>query len=141
MSSEHGPITGGCLCGNVRYSADAEPVVQGACHCSDCQRQTGSPYTVFVGVPADSFTVEGDSLRSFATTGDDHDGTTERHFCSNCGAPVFSLSPLAPGIALLKAGSLDDASWVQPAAEFFVDSAQPWTPRFEGAAQMGRGPE
>ena len=41
--------------------------------------------------------MQGDSLRSFATKGDDHDGSTERHFCAKCGAPVFSFSPLAPG--------------------------------------------
>ncbi len=140
MSREGGPITGGCLCGNVRYSADAEPVAQAACHCADCQRQTGSPFTVFVGVPADAFSVEGETISSYKTSGDDHEGETERSFCSNCGAPVFSASPLAPGVTLIKAGSLDDASWVEPGAEFFTSSAQPWAPRFENAAGFERGP-
>lgn len=140
MSREAGPITGGCLCGSVRYTADAEPMVQGACHCADCQRQTGSPFTVFIGVPSDAFTVEGDTLRPFTTTGADHGGETERNFCSACGAPVFSASPLAPGVVLIKAGSLDDASWVAPAMEFFVSSAQPWSPHFEQATSFERGP-
>ncbi len=140
MSREAGPLTGGCLCGGVRYSADAEPVVQGVCHCTDCQRQTGSPFTVFVGVPSDAFTVEGDTLRSFTTIGEDHEGATERNFCSACGAPVFSTSALAPGVALIKAGSLDDASWLEPAMEFFMSSAQPWSPHFEHAAPFERGP-
>jgi hypothetical protein len=140
VSREAGPITGGCLCGAVRYSVDADPIVQGVCHCSDCQRQTGSPFTVFIGFPAETFTVEGDSLRSFATTGADHDGETQRNFCSECGAPVFSDSPLAPGVILIKAGSLDDASWLEPSVEFFLSSAQPWSPHFEGAAPFERGP-
>jgi hypothetical protein len=140
VNPEAGPITGGCLCGSVRYTAAADPVAQAVCHCADCQRQTGSPFTVFVGVPDDSFTVEGDTLRSFATTGDDHGGETLRHFCSACGAPVFSISPLAPGVTLIKAGSLDDASWLKPGAEFFISSAQPWSPHFEGAAPFERGP-
>jgi hypothetical protein len=135
------PITGHCLCGRVSYSADAEPMVQGVCHCTDCQRQTGSPFTVFVGVPRASFSVEGDTLASIATTGEDHGGETERNFCSACGSPVFSISALAPDVALIKAGSLDDASWLAPAVEFFMDSAQPWSPHFENAGQLARGPQ
>jgi hypothetical protein len=133
-------ITGGCLCGSVRYSADAEPVVQGACHCSDCQHQTGGPFTVFVGVPTDAFSIEGETLGTYNTPGADHDGETQRSFCTSCGAPIFSLSPLAPGVTLIKAGSLDDGSWLQPGVEFFMGSAQPWSPHFADAATYDRGP-
>jgi len=139
VGREKGPITGGCLCGSVRYSADADPVVQGACHCKDCQRQTGSPFTVIVGVPREAFTVEGDTLASFNTTGEDHGGETQRNFCSACGAPVFSIAAVAPQLALIKAGSLDDASWLEPSMEWWTSSAQPWSPRFEHAAQFERG--
>jgi hypothetical protein len=140
MTGPPKPITGRCLCGAVSYSADADPVVQGVCHCSDCQHQTGSPFTVFVGVPRDAFEVEGETLASFATTGEDHGGETERNFCSACGAPVFSVSALAPEIALIKAGSLDDGSWLEPGLEWWMSSAQPWSPHFEQAAQFERGP-
>ena len=51
MATAPKPITGRCLCGAVTYSADAEPVIQAACHCTDCQRQTGNPFSVIVGVP------------------------------------------------------------------------------------------
>jgi hypothetical protein len=114
--------------------------MQAACHCSDCQHQTGSPFTVFIGVPDAAFAVEGDTLTTFKTTGEDHGGETERSFCSVCGAPVFSISPLAPGVTLIKAGSLDDASWLTPQAEFFMTSAQPWAPHFDQAASFERGP-
>ncbi len=140
MSREPGPLTGGCLCGSVRYSVEGDPIVQGVCHCSDCQRQTSSPFTVFVGFPAVAFSVEGNSLSSFSTTGEDHGGETQRNFCSTCGSPVFSTTPLAPDVILIKAGSFDDSSWVEPGAEFFFDSAQPWSPRFETAASFARGP-
>jgi len=133
-------ITGGCLCGNVRYTADADPVVQGVCHCTDCQRQTGSPFSVFVGVPSAAFSIEGDTLSSITTIGEDHGGETERHFCSACGAPVFSFSPQAPGITLIKAGSLDDGSWLEPTLVVYASSAQPWSPRFESATSFERGP-
>jgi hypothetical protein len=135
------PITGRCLCGGVTYSADADPLVQGVCHCTDCQRQTGNPFSVIVGVPSGAFTCSGDSLASFTTTGEDHGGETQRNFCSACGSPLFSVSPAMPDLVFLKAGSLDDASWIEPGAEVWTRSAQPWTPRFEGAARLERGPQ
>jgi hypothetical protein len=140
MGREASPITGRCLCGSVSYSADADPVVQAVCHCADCQRQTGSPFTVFVGVPRAALMVEGDTLASFTTIGEDHGGETQRSFCSVCGAPVFSIAAAAPELALIKAGSLDDASWLEPAMEFWTSSAQPWSPHFEQAARVERGP-
>src|SRR5438105_14969555 len=111
MSSTGKHITGHCLCGSIKYSAAAEPVVQVVCHCTDCQRQTGGPFTVVVGVPRDALTVEGSTLSSFVTTGEDHGGETQRSFCSKCGSPVFSLAAVLPELALIKAGALDDASW------------------------------
>jgi hypothetical protein len=125
----------------VSYSADAEPVVQGVCHCTDCQRQTGNPFSVIVGVPRDALKVEGSTLASYATTGEDHGGETHRNFCSACGSPVFSIAAAVPELAFVKAGSLDDASWVQPAAEVWTSSAQPWSPHFENAARLERGPQ
>jgi hypothetical protein len=135
------PITGHCLCGAVSYTVDAQPIVSGVCHCTDCQRQTGSPFTVFVGVPEAAFEISGESLSSYTTVGSDHGGETERFFCTACGSPVYSLSPQAPGIMLLKAGSIDDSSWLEPAMELYLDSALPWSPRFEAPAQFERGPQ
>ncbi len=125
----------------MTYSVDAEPVVQGVCHCTDCQRQTGNPFSVIVGVPRAALDVEGSTLASFATTGDDHGGDTHRNFCSACGSPIFSYAAVFPELAFIKAGSLDDASWLEPAAEVWTSSAQPWSPHFENAVQMARGPQ
>jgi len=140
MADAPRPITGRCLCGGVTYSVDADPVVQAACHCTDCQRQTGGPFSVIVGVPRAALSVEGSTLSSYSTIGSDHGGQTQRSFCTSCGAPVFSIAAVAPELAFIKAGSLDDASWVEPAVEAWTSSAQPWSPHFEGTAQMERGP-
>jgi hypothetical protein len=134
------PLTGRCLCGGATYSADAEPLVQAACHCTECQRQGGSPFSVIVGVPLDALRAEGATLTSFTTTGDDHGQATERHFCSGCGSPLWSVSGAAPAVAFIKAGSLDDSSWIEPAAEVWTGSAQPWSPHFDGVPQLDRGP-
>jgi hypothetical protein len=140
MAGAPKPLTGRCLCGAVTYSADAEPVVQAVCHCTDCQRQTGNPFSVIVAVPRAAFDVEGSTLASFVTTGEDHGGDTERNFCSACGSPVFSIAAVAPGLTFIKAGSLDDASWLEPAVEAWTRSAQPWSPPFEHTTRFERGP-
>lgn len=106
-----------------------------------CQRQTGNPFSVIVGVPRDAFEVEGSTLASFTTVGEDHGGDTERSFCSTCGSPVFSNAAVLPEMIFVKAGSLDDASRLKPAAEVWTSSAQPWAPHFEGTQQLERGPQ
>ena len=53
-------FTGGCLCGKIRYTATADPVFQGVCHCSDCQRQTGTSFSVIVAFMPPTLTITGD---------------------------------------------------------------------------------
>jgi hypothetical protein len=124
----------------VTYSVDAAPVWQGVCHCSNCQRQTASAFSTIVGVPSNALTVEGEALASFKTISEGYDSTTERHFCSTCGSPVFSTIEAMPQLAWLKAGTIDDISWFEPTAEIWTSSAQPWAPHFEGAARHRRIP-
>jgi hypothetical protein len=140
MSGAPSSITGRCLCGGVTYKADAEPVIQAVCHCEDCQRQTANPFSIVVGVPEAAFSVEGDTLASYTTTAGDSGSDTVRHFCSACGSPLFTLTSSAPGLVIIKAGSLDDFSWFEPTVEIWTSSAQPWAPHFEQAAQLERGP-
>ncbi len=133
-------ITGRCLCGSVTYHADAEPLIHGACHCTECQRQSGTAFSVFVGIPRASLTVEGDTLASFTAKGEDHGTDTERQFCSACGSPIVSFVGAVPDLAFIKVGTMEDASWVDPTIEVWSRSAQPWSPHFDGAARMERGP-
>jgi len=76
-------IEGGCLCGQVRFSGEAEPLFQAVCHCKNCQRQAGSAYSVIVGVPRGALTVTG-TLKTYHDRGDSG-GTVDRHFCPDCG--------------------------------------------------------
>jgi hypothetical protein len=52
-------IEGGCLCGKVRYSADAEPTFVGVCHCKNCQKGTGTAFAVVVALPKAQLNVDG----------------------------------------------------------------------------------
>jgi hypothetical protein len=135
-----GKLDGHCMCGSVTYVSDADPAFVAVCHCKDCQRQTGAAHSIVVGVPADQISVTGDSLKSFATTGEDHGQPTERHFCGDCGSPIYTLSSQLPGVMIMKAGTLDDTSWLQPGLEIWGKSAQPWIETPESRPRMERGP-
>jgi len=117
-------IAGGCLCGKVRYSANAEPVFVGVCHCKDCQKFSGSAFAVVVGVPEAAFLAQG-KLAMYSKAGDTGK-SVERRFCPECGSSIVEATESMPGIAMINSGTLDDASWVKPAMQIFCDSAQHW---------------
>jgi hypothetical protein len=119
-------MTGHCLCGNVTYSASADPAMVATCHCTVCQRQSGSAFSINVVVPRDSFKVSGETLSSFETTGTDTKKAVERLFCSNCGSPIASLAEAWPDVAIIKGGTLDDTSLISPTMHTWTGSAQAW---------------
>ena len=140
MADAPKPITGRCLCGSVTYSADAEPVVQAVCHCADCQRQTGNPFSVIVAVPRDALQVEGEHDRLVR---DDRRGPwrgDRAELLLELRLAGLQRAAAMPEMTFIKAGSLDDASWLQPTMEAWTSSAHQWSPHFEGAAQFERGP-
>jgi hypothetical protein len=114
-------FTGECLCGQVKYQGDAEPVVMLACHCKDCQRSTGSAFLTAVGVPADAVSFTGE-MRTYTQPGGMTGLPLHRRFCVGCGSPVYL------GRVLLMAGTLDDTSFVKPSKVVFCESAQTWVP-------------
>ena len=117
-------MTGACRCGQVRYKADAEPIFTGICHCTSCQKESGGAFNIVVAVPQAALAMDG-SPKSYASTGDSGKQIVSR-FCPNCGSTLVSEAEIMPGVSMIRAGTLDDRSWVNPAMEIYCDSAQPW---------------
>jgi hypothetical protein len=117
-------FAGACLCGAVRYECSAEPVFAGHCHCRDCQKASGSPFTAVMAVLAAAVKITGNVkyYDSKAESG----RTFSRGFCPECGARLFGKSSGLPDLMMISAGSLDDPSWFRPSMDFYVSSAQPW---------------
>ena len=120
--------TGGCLCGAISYGLEQDAVVTAMhCHCLDCQKSTGSGKATIIAIPESSLTVKG-TLKYYSVVGTDG-ATVNRGFCENCGSPVMSLVVGLEGwegIKLIKAGSLDDSSWVTVNASIWKSSARHW---------------
>jgi len=118
-------ISGGCLCGAVRYESSAEPLGSAICHCTDCQHVSGSAFSVNVVVPASSVRFKGESLASFAHKGGSGKSLS-RKFCQNCGSSIATEAEALPGALIIKAGTLDDSSWLKPNTHLWTNSAQSW---------------
>lgn len=118
-------MSGGCLCGAVRYDVQSEPLMQLVCHCTHCQKQAGSAFSTIVGVPEAALTVSHGAAKTFIDHGESGQ-PIERQFCDTCGSPLFSKVAAAPGMVFIKTGTLDDSSWFTPSAHIWTKSKQPW---------------
>jgi hypothetical protein len=122
-------LTGGCLCGDIRFVATSEPLGTLACHCADCQRYIGGGPAYQMTFRRDDVTIEKGEPRRFRKAGDSGHGL-ERSFCATCGAPLFTDLDKAPEFKIVNAGALDDQTHFNLKAHIFAASAPPWR-RFE----------
>jgi hypothetical protein len=136
------PLTGGCQCGAVRYAIGAAPATFYLCHCTDCQRQSGSGFGTSLQIRTDSLEVTGATAEFARTAGS---GRQMRcTFCPACGTRLWHARAEATGFASLKSGTLDDPTWLRPAAEIFTARRLPWVRtgpaplQFPGQPDMAR---
>lgn len=115
---------GGCLCGKVRYVIHEAPALTALCHCTHCQKQSGSAFSVNLVVASAVLDTVG-VLATFVDTADSGQ-KLERKFCPCCGSPVYTRPLGNPAVTYLKAGTLDDTTRVRPDTQVWVASAQQW---------------
>lgn len=116
------PLTGGCPCGAVRYAISAFPLFLYACHCTDCQRQSGSAFALNMPVATEAFRVVAGTptgWRRLAPSG----ATVVSWFCGDCGGRINGERIGRPELTVVRAGTLDDTSWLSPGAHFYTRSA------------------
>jgi hypothetical protein len=92
------PMTGGCLCGAVRYESTGEPGFALLCHCRDCQRQSGSAFAAGWRVPAAGFRVTQGEPKLYLRAADSGNEIT-RAFCPDCGTMLFLRVSARPDLA------------------------------------------
>ena len=121
---EFEPLTGGCLCGTVRFEVTAPPISASYCHCRRCQQRTGTAASAQARLAPDS-------LRMLA--GDASLGTYEppdgfaKLFCVDCGSALFSHSP-DRSVWAVRLGAFDGDPGIRPQWRQFVAYAAPWEP-------------
>ena len=119
------PLNGRCQCGALQYSVSAAPIMIYACHCTNCQKQTGSAFVLSATIPEDSLSfTAGEPARTEWKS----DSGTERFglYCGGCGTRIANGQTPSIGFYSLRAGTFDDTSWVRPAGHIWMRSAQSW---------------
>ena len=114
-------IIGGCLCGSVRYTCDADPLDPHMCHCNDCRKQAGTAFAMIIDVPREALQLSGRPLKSYTNKGDSG-GKVVRKFCDQCGSPVLVELETYPDLIFINAGTLDNANAFEPEAEIWTQS-------------------
>jgi hypothetical protein len=118
------PVEGGCQCGAVRYRLKASPLSVYNCHCKDCQRYSGAAWSMSMPVRASDFDPSGVTVT--------YDRVAESgrvivmHFCGHCHTWLWNEPRSAPGLLVVRAGSLDTMDWAAPVGNIWTNSKAAW---------------
>lgn len=125
MGASGSVMSGGCLCGAVRYEIGAAPVVSCHCHCGLCRRASGAAFVTWTSVPASSFRWTRGAPRAFRSS-----AWATRHFCGDCGTQltfrVDAQVEAADGTLDVASASLDEPGAVAPAAHIWLSARLSW---------------
>ena len=124
-NSVSNPITGGCLCGNIRYSVSAPVEKIIACHCTHCQKSSGTGASHNAAVPTAAVTFTSGKPKRYADTAASGN-VLNRYFCGDCGSPIYSQREKLPEMMVLKVGTLDAPNEMKLVMNIWTDSARPW---------------
>ena len=113
-----------CCCGSLRAEATGEPTFVGACHCTECQRRTGSPFGVSTYFLKEQVRTEGPN--KVYVRGSDSGRQIELHFCPDCGSTVFWRAEFVPDLIGVAFGALADPSMPWPTLSVWETTRHPW---------------
>lgn len=117
--------TGGCQCGAIRYEFSGDPKLVVACHCTDCQRQSGSAFGMTLVVDEADFRLTQGELKTFSS--ESAAGRAKLGaFCPDCGTRIYHKPEWRKGSVSVKPGTLDDTQWLQPTVHLWTNSKQGW---------------
>jgi hypothetical protein len=136
--SDQKVLVGGCLCGALRYEATGTPGMTAICHCRMCQRASGGPFMGLLFMPTDAVRVtrgEPRISRIYCSS-----PTSNRHFCGDCGSPLF-FEPHTRSLTAVTVGSLDDPHDFKPQMHLCTESAMTWLDIRDDAPRYDRKPE
>ena len=111
---------GSCLCGDVNFTYKSDPKMFVMCHCTDCQKSTGSAVASIIIIPEKDFDIKG------VTGSFECEAKVTRSFCKNCGSQIFSRIASAPGIVAIKTGVLNEQPEIKPNIACWTKSKPEW---------------
>lgn len=131
--------SGSCQCGEIQYTVGDGPLMTYACHCRDCQKRTGSAFSMGAIYPISAIALKG-ALSAWERTSDDGNVNT-RYSCSSCGNIIYGVSSASPDLIKLQPGTLDDFGDVSVDAHIWTKRAQSWVLFAEDALMYETQPD
>jgi hypothetical protein len=120
------PLTGSCLCGDIRYTLGAPIAGLRACHCTHCQRSSGGGASINAVVPGADFRITQGTPRRYADRADSG-RMLMRYFCGDCGSLLYAHRESTPERVVVRIGSLDNPPAVKITANIWTRSARAWS--------------
>jgi hypothetical protein len=119
-------IDGGCHCGFITYEGEADPEKAAICHCTDCQKLSGSAFRTVVPVADKDFRMTGGAPTIYVKVGDSGN-KRQQAFCPKCGSPIFSAPP-EPGAKnyFIRVGTISQRDQFVPRSQVWARSKQRW---------------
>ncbi|PYH48643.1 GFA family protein [Aspergillus saccharolyticus JOP 1030-1] len=138
-------LNGSCMCGKVKYQADADPAVKAMCHCQNCQKFSGSAFTTNFILPRSAFKLLSEKLGILGApkhgeyTADSW-FTYRAYFCGDCGSSLYGEPDSMPQMMSIKAGTLNNGAAQLTEgkidAEAFVKRRVAYLKPIDGATQV-----
>ena len=131
-------VTGSCHCGAIAFEADIDPSRVRVCHCTDCQKLSGTAFRVTAPCAEPDFHLLRGNPRIYLKTADSG-RRRQQAFCGDCGSPLFATSddPAGTRTLGLRIGALDQRKELAPRRQFFFRSVLPWLPTLPGTVAQG----
>ena len=118
-------LTGSCLCGAIRYTISTPVTELRACHCTQCQKTSGTAGSVNAVVPQAAFSITQGTPRRYDAKADSG-RILHRYFCGDCGSPLYSQRQNNTELFVVRAGSFDNPGDMKITAHIWTKSARPW---------------
>jgi len=116
-------LVGSCHCGMVKFKLKSQPKLVVSCHCDECKKRNGSAFSTYLAVAETDLEISNgaNSLKQYAI---ENEGI--KHFCADCGSPIFNKNYRFPGLYMVFYGAMSDAANFQPGYNVFCESKHAW---------------
>ena len=118
-------VEGGCHCGNITYEAEVDPDSVNLCHCTDCQRMTGTAYRVTVRSLKGGFKLLSGQPTIYIKTAESGNQRAQA-FCPNCGTPLYATTVGNPEVYGIRVGTTRQREQLRPKRQGWCRSALDW---------------
>ena len=119
-------LSGGCLCGSIRYTILQQPILAYTCNCRFCQKDTGTAYRSALAILNENVELIGKDFSVYTYKSVEHGRELYKKFCPDCGTTISLKTERFPERQVIMIGTLDDPSQIELSTHMFAEEAFDW---------------